>query len=121
MKDAPALYWGKVETVRQFCAVYIGDVELRSMVDDLSEGDFAVADRLVAIEDINARLGVVFGSKYADDRSKLAVDVLRAHARHITEKENEKRRAKREAASRRVRDQKQPYVQRRQTGGRRDA
>lgn len=108
-KDMSPVYKRKLETARQFCATIVGDEEIRAMIDGLGQQRFEVAVRLLEWDGVNERLGVIFGSEYANDRLHLAVTILFAHKAYLNSVEREKRRAKRELAQRRVHGQKPPF------------
>ena len=113
VKDSPSAYAQKLEIARQFCALVIGDQAIRSMIGQLQQKDTGVTDQLLEWDVVSERLGVIFGGKYANDRTSLAVAILRAHHAHLVSVERAKRRAEHESAARRVHDQKAPYVKKR--------
>jgi len=92
-QDLPEVLVRKLEIARQFSVTLIGAQELQAMFEGLDMGYFEVIDHFLDVEGMKERLGVIFGSKYANHRRTVAVNILKAHKAYLADIERQKRRA----------------------------
>jgi hypothetical protein len=112
MKDSTPVFVRKLETAQQYSVISIGAENILVMISWLDMGYAEVLDHFLQWPEMNERLGVIFGSKYAEDRRALVVRILEEHKQYLVGIERDKRRLYRE--SNRSRKGNKPQTVRRQ-------